>query len=276
LGDIRRRIEAGESSAVIPNLLMIITQYPGSKSAVEAHYWLGVAYESIRSYQDAMAEFNEYIRLAPKGPYAEEAWKSAARLREAYKREFGSPEQLAADIATVSEQLRQSPGDHELQFKLADLLWRRGDYENAGALYARIAREHPEHAEDAVLKQRIEIMPTGGYIVLTPSEIERRAIEEQPLAILNTASFQTGRDLITRQYEYYVVTGQAVNRSDSTLYGVQVDVTVYGFGSMVYDTTTVNIGRLNPGERRAFSVRFGNLANIDDVHRFECVGRFER
>jgi hypothetical protein len=60
------------------------------------------------------------------------------------------------------------------------------------------------------------------------------------------------------------------------LYGVQVFVTIYGFGNVVFDTSTINIGRLNPGETRAFSVRFSNFDNIENVRRHEAVGTFQR
>jgi hypothetical protein len=114
------------------------------------------------------------------------------------------------------------------------------------------------------------------FAVITPAEVQRRAIERQPLSIINTSAFKSGEDLITRTPLYYVVTGMAVNRSDSVLYGVQVLVTIYGFGNVVYDTNTVTLGRLNPGEMRAFSVRFFNFPSIHRIHRYEAVGTFER
>ena len=43
-----------------------------------------------------------------------------------------------------------------------------------------------------------------------------------------------------------------------------------------YDTTTVSVGRLNPGEIRAFSVRFSNFDNIENINRYECVASFQR
>ena len=94
--------------------------------------------------------------------------------------------------------------------------------------------------------------------------------------MVNTTAFKSGRDLLTRERKFYVVTGQVRNRSDSILYGVQVIVTLYGFGNVVYDTNTVNIGRMNPDEVRAFTVRFSNFPNIDDMNRHEVVPVFQR
>ncbi len=269
-------IEAGDTTVVIPRLLQVIAKYPNAESSLDARYWLGVAYIQISSYRDAIDIFNEYLRLAPKGKFAQESTQYVAKLQEEYERTYWTAGKLDSEIARLTQALEADPTNDENQLHLADMLWKRGDYENAGRLYARIIQEHPERAADPQVSSRIEPLPTGGYIVLTPSEVQRREVERRPLAIINTAAFRSGRDLITRESLYYVVTGQAVNRGDSVLYGVQINITIYGFGNMVYDTNTVNIGRLNPGEIRAFSVRFSSFQNIDDIHRYECVGSFER
>jgi tetratricopeptide (TPR) repeat protein len=274
--EARRMIEAGDTTVVIPRLLQIISKYPNSKSSMDARYWLGVAYMEIKSYWEAIEVFDEYLRLAPDGKYAEQSAQYAASLQTEYERKYWTAEKLETRIHELTETLKADPNNTENQLQLADVLWKRGDYEYAGRLYARVIKENPETASDPEISMRIEMLPSGGYIVLTPGEVQRREVERQPMAIINTASFKSGRDLITRENLYYVITGQAVNRGDSVLYGVQVIVTIYGFGNMVYDTNTVTIGRLNPGEIRAFSVRFSNFQNIDDIHRYECAGTFER
>lgn len=274
--EARRMIESGDTTVVIPHLLQIIAKYPNSKSSVDARYWLGVAYMEIKSYREAIEVFDEYLRLAPDGKFAEKSIQYTANLQDEYEKRYWTAEKLEVEIRRLTEALKADPNSTETQLKLADMLWKRGDYEYAGRLYSRVIKENPETASDPEVSTRIELLPSGGYIVLTPAEVQRREIERQPLAIINTASFKSGRDLITRENLYYVVSGQTVNRGDSVLYGVQVIVTIYGFGNMVYDTNTVNIGRLNPGEIRAFSVRFSNFQNIEDIHRFECVGTFER
>ena len=274
--EARRMIESGDTTVVIPRLLQVIAKYPNSEGSLDARYWLGVAYTQIKSYRDAIDVFNEYLRMAPEGKYAQKSSEHVANLREEYEHTYWTAGKLDAEISRLTAELNASPDNLENQLLLADKLWMRGDYENAGKMYARIIKDHPEQVNEPKVHERIEVLPSGGYIVLTPSEVQRREAESQPLVIINTASFQSGKDLITRENLYYVVTGQAVNRSDSVLYGVQVIVTIYGFGNMVYDTNTVNIGRLNPGEIRAFSVRLSNFQNIDDIHRYECIGSFER
>jgi len=120
----------------------------------------------------------------------------------------------------------------------------------------------------------MELGPDGQYTVLTPDEAERRQSAAEPLTVFNVQSFRSGRyrpDQYSYVDEYYNVAGQAVNRSEQALLDVSVIVTIYGLAGQVYDTQTVQLGRLKPGEVRAFSVRFSNFDNIENVHRHECT-----
>ena len=269
-------VDAGDTSAVIPKLLSTISKYPGSEAAYEARYWLGRAYYKVGGYRDAIDLFNEYLRLAPNGRYAQECNDYVQRLTTEYSQRFLSAEKLDENIRTLLDELKKSPDNIGSQLALADLLWKRGDYDKAAAIYKNVIDKHPDQANNEIIRQRVEMLPGGQYTALTPTEIQRRQSEEQPLVVINTSSFQSGRDLFTRESRLYAVTGRVVNRGDSVLYGVQVIVTIYGFGNVVYDTSTVGIGRMNPGEIRAFSVQFSNFDNIENVNRYECVATFQR
>ncbi len=276
LTEARKMVQQGQSSMAIPRFVQLISLYPQSSAAVEARYWLGASYQDVKSYQEAINLYQEYLRLAPEGSYAPQARDSVAALNAEYQKQFPSAEELDSQIRAASEKLKQQPGELKLQLELADLYWRRGDYQSAGPLYAQIVKAHPEFAQDETIAQRVEFQSNGEYTVLSPSELQRRDVAERPLTITNSTSYLGGKDRITREKRFYVVTGQAYNRSDSTLYGVQVVVTIYGFGNVVYDSSTVNIGKLNGGERRAFSIRFSNFETLENITRYECVGSFER
>ena len=84
------------------------------------------------------------------------------------------------------------------------------------------------------------------------------------------------RDRRTQIPRYFVVTGQALNRSDSVLSGVEIDITIYGFGAQVYDTKRFRLGEMYPSESRAFSVRFSNFRNLDSIDRYDYSIRFQR
>jgi len=272
----RKSIEAGDTTVVIPRLLHVISNAPKSGPAMDARYWLGVAYMKIDSYRDAMEMFQEYQRLAPDGPYAGKAAEHLGLLTKTYDEKYQTAEEMDAEVKALAAQVAANPNDVDVQMRFADTLWKRGDYDSAADVYYRLLKADPGLYSTAQLKDRIEQLPSGEFVVLTPSEVQRREAERQPLAVFNTASFRSGKDLLTREPLYYAVTGQVVNRGSSVLYGASVVITIYGFGSMVYDTNTIHIGRLNPGEVRAFSARFSNFDNIEEVSRFDCVATFER
>ena len=276
LDQIVRMIAEGNTSAVLPRLEQIMTLYPQSNAAIEARYWLGLTHFKLGSYRSAMNALDEYQRFAPQGEHVADCKKLLAQMADTYSKQFASLEELDAKIQAVQKEMKEKPGDVSSEMALANLYWVRGDYPKAAALYVEIVTKHPENAQDGVIKSRMEFNPNGQYTVLTPSELQRRQAQAQPLVILNTASFQSGRDSFTQKNRYYAVTGQAVNRGENALYGVELNITIYGVGNVVFDTRTVNIGRLNPGEIRAFSTRFDNFENIENVSRYECVGTFQR
>ena len=276
LDTARAMIEAREYSGVVPRLLLTMSKYPRTQAALDARYWLGVTYYNVQSYRDAIGMFEEYLEYAPEGQYAQGSREYIAQLTTEYDEKFPSGAELDGRVSDLAAALQESPGNVDAQLELADALWRRGSYDDAGRIYAAVLRNHADRRGDPLIRSRFEYIGNGDYILLTPSEIQRRQIEDRPLQIANVNSFRSGEDLFTRQPRYYVVTGQARNLSESVLYGVQVFVTIYGFGNVVFDTSTVNIGRLNPGEARAFSVRFSNFDNIENVRRHEAVGSFQR
>jgi len=286
LEEARRMIEAGDYGSVLPRLLYLVGQYPDSKAAVDARYWLGVCYYKISSYRDAIDLFRDYLELAPNGEFAEASAKYEAQLLEEYEKKFWTDRRLHARITQLKDVLEGNPKDLKAQWELADLLWKRGDYDEAGMMYAMFVEQHPAYANDQTVQGRIEFLPSGEFMVLSPAEIQRRDIEKRPLVITNVSAWRGGRSQIAsssfgsvafdQSAEYYVVTGQLTNRADSVLYGVQVFITLYGVGNVVFDARTVNFGRLNPGDTRAFSVRFRNFDNIYNISRYECTATFQR
>ncbi len=272
----RRLIEDGNYFPVIPRLQHTISKYPSSQAAIDARYYLGLTFYNIEGYRDAIDMFAEYLEKAPEGPFARDSKAYIDQLTEEYERRFPSPTRLDNAIVNARDAVAEAPQSVDKHAELADLLWRRGNYDEAAALYMDILGQHPEFAQDETFLSRVELLPNNEYVVLSPAETIRREAEAQPLTIRNANSFHTGRDPLTRTPMYYAVAGQAYNRSDSVLYGVTVQVTIYSYSNTVYDTATYNIGRLNPGESRAFSVRLSNFDNIDNISRFECVGNFQR
>lgn len=273
----QRMIHAGDYSQVIPRLMHVVSKYPETTAGIEAKYFLGFTYYQIGGYRDALAYFNEYLALAPEGRYAELGREYVAGLSDAVD---GGIERLQERIEAAQERAAVDPTQFANQLELADLYWKNRQYNEAGELYKSIVKQWPQLETDATIRQRLERAPDGSFVVLTPEEVQRRYAEAEPLLIINDSSFRSGKysgwHNLTGRDMYYNVSGQAVNRGGTTLQNVQVIVTIYGLGHLVYDTKTVGIGRLRPGEMRAFSVRFDNFDNLENVNRYEITGLFDR
>ncbi len=273
----RRMVRAGEFSLVIPRLQQIVSKYPGDSAAIEARYYLGRSYYAVGAYNDALRYLNEYIELAPAGEHVDAGREYIAQLTD--RPLDVTPTELETKAAALQSVIEEEPENIAARLELANLYWDGSKYDNAGAVYEELLRRWPRLESDPVVQRRIERDESGEITVLTPREVERRHREAEPLVIYNVSAFRSGRFEgwpATAHERYYNVTGQAVNQSQQPLHDVRVVVTIYGFGHMVYDTKTVNLGTLRPGEVRAFSTQFSQFDNIYNITRHECVGTFRR
>ncbi len=272
LAQARQMLGSGEHSRVIPRLTAIAAQNPGTDAGTEALYLLGLTYYKIEGIYNAEEYFRKYIDAAPDGAFA-------PLCREYLRGIEGAREQRGAARAALESRVAHydgvsAPEELAANLELAETYWHDGDFEKASTVYARVLRFWPTLKDDVLIRQRMEPAPGGGYVILTPQEVLRRQAEAAPLAVFNVQSFRSGQfraDHYGYQDEYYNVTGQTVNRSERLLLDTSVTVTIFGIAGQVYDTQTVQLGRLKPGEVRAFSVRFSHFDNIANVHRHECT-----
>jgi tetratricopeptide (TPR) repeat protein len=272
LAEARRMLQAGEHSRVIPRLMDITTEYAGTKAATEAWYVLGLTYYKIDGLYNAEQYFRKYLSLAPDGDFAALCREYLAGIESAAEQRGAARAALESRVAKYNGVA--APEELAASLELAETYWHDGDFEKASAVYVRVLRTWPSLKNDTLIRRRMELGPDGQYTVLTPDEAERRQSAAEPLTVFNVQSFRSGRyrpDQYSYVDEYYNVAGQAVNRSEQALLDVSVIVTIYGLAGQVYDTQTVQLGRLKPGEVRAFSVRFSNFDNIENVHRHECT-----
>jgi len=271
-----RLIQSGESALAAGRLHEIILRYPGTPEAADAQYLLGVAYENVGGLRDAITAYDAYLAIAPDGEWADESRMAGERLRHQYTASFPAPEAIDREIDAARAAVQAQPDSAEAKLRLADVLWRRGDYDDAAALYLELAKRDPNFAASEHFRTRVEQRADGSHTVLTPAEVSRRAAEKNPIRIVNLSSFSAVRDSITQIPLYFVVTGQAVNQAESVIYGASVTVTLFGFGNTVYDTQTTTFGDLAPGETRAFSMRFSNYRELNSIDRYEYAVSFRR
>lgn len=277
LAAAKRMIKAGEYSLVIPRLQQMVSKYPGDPAAIESRYYLGEAYYNVGAYTDSLHYLNEYISLAPDGDYADNSRALVARLTGTAAQ--APPSEQEAKVSALEAAIAAAPEDIAPRLELAELLWSLGRYDDAGRVYAGLLEKWPRLESDVVVRRRVERDASGNLVVLSPVEAERRYREAEPLKVYNVSSFKSGRFEgwpTTATERYYNVTGQAVNQGETPLNNVQIAITLYGLGQMVYDTKTVSLGAMRPGEVRAFSAQFTGFDEIYNIVRQECVGTFQR
>lgn len=279
LSTAQKMMRGGNFSQAIPRLLKVLETAPHSREGIEAHYQLGIAYEAIQDLRGAQIQLNHYLELAPDGEFAEDARARVARLSGTLEEQFVSPDEIDARIAKARQDIQLAPGEVGPRLNLADLLWSKGDYAGSGEVYVEILRDWPKLADDMVIRQRMRRDADGTWTVLDPKTVVLEAAEADPLIIFNTSSFRSGRQegfARSFQNQKYNVTGEAMNRGQAPLDNVELIVTILGFGGRVFETKSVRVGRMAPGESRPFSVVFENFDSIDNVERFQVKGTFTR
>lgn len=277
LADAMVMIRAGEHSMAIPRLTSITSRYPKSEAAVEAWYFLGLTYFKIDGLYYADKYFSKYLELRPEGKYAALSREYVAGIKENLRERDADRAALEARVARYEGVTE--PEELATHLELADRYWNNSQYEKAAGVYVKLLEAWPSLKNDVIIRRRMERGPDGDWVVLTPTEVDRRYNEADPLSIFNTASWRSGRyrsHQLDYTNAYYNVSGQAVNRGETALRDVRITTTIYNFAGQVFDVRTVQLGSLRPGETRAFSVQFSNFDNIENVHRYECVGTYQR
>jgi tetratricopeptide (TPR) repeat protein len=272
-------LKRGDYSQALPRLMGIINTYPDAAAAVEAHYFLGLAYYQIDGYRDAQLYFSEYLKRAPKGVYAQLSQEYLAGLEDPTARRKAAIERLRESLATSEQSAEASPRELADQLRLADLYWKSAQYEDAGLVYRKLMAQFPELEDDATLRQRMERAPDGAYVLLTPRELDRRYAADNPLYLSDLDDYKSRRFRgagygNTTFDDAYHVSGKARNRGEETLHDVQIAVTIYTSGTRVLDTKMISVGRMRAGEVRPFHVRFTNFDNVSNIGRYECTGTF--
>lgn len=275
----KKMIRAGNYSQAIPRLLKLLGDAPSSREAVEAHYHLGLAYDAIRDLRNAQLQLKQYLDRAPEGEYADDARSRVQQLTGTLDEKFVSPDKIADRIDAARQRAAQAPDEVGPQLELADLLWAKESYAEAGDVYAKILQRWPALKDDTVVRQRMYRDNSGAWRPLDPDTTLRQAADQDPLLVYNTTSFRsarTGDYSRSFQAQKYNVTGEVLNRGSAKMTDVELAVTIYGFGGKVFETKTVKVGTLAPGATRPFSVVFENFDDIENVNRFDVKGYFSR
>lgn len=279
LGVAKKMIRSGNYSQAIPRLLKVLADSPASREGIEARYQLGVAYAAIQDLRNAETQLKQYVALAPSGEFVAEAQKQLQSLGVTLDEKYVSPDELEMKIADARRRIQEQPEEVGHRLELADLLWSKGLYADAAAVYTELLARWPSLENDTVVRQRMERSEDGTWRVLNPQTVLLQQAEKDPLVVFNTSSFRSGREEGFAQSQTprrYNVTGEVLNRAQGALQGVELIVTIYGFGGKVYETKTVPVGAMGAGETRPFSVSFENFDLIENIERYQVKGVFRR
>lgn len=91
-----------EDENVLRTLREIVERHPKTKSADHAAYYVGAFYQSRQQYAQAIAAYDDYLRLYPSGEHASDARSNQAQIRNAEARLDASHAQPAGRAATLS------------------------------------------------------------------------------------------------------------------------------------------------------------------------------
>lgn len=272
----QRLIEKGEFSQALPKLLSIVES--GKNNYPESHYLLGVVYQELGSPQNALTHYIKYLQIAPTGIYSENSKRKISEILGKPDTQIERVTTIEERISSLEEMLKIHPKNKNIMLELANWYWINQNYDKAGELYRELVILYPELWNEDVIASRIEKDERGNIIVLSPDEALKREAERKPIVFFNVTSFRSGRQFgwaSDLRHQIYNVTGQVRNRSSRTIKNLSVQVTIYGFSGMVYDTKTVNLGNLNPGQTKPFSIQFTNFDTIENVDHYDYVAYYE-
>lgn len=122
LGLGQARLRAGDAEAAIADLEQFVGQFAASPEAATAHFWLAEAYRAQAAWEQAIAEYQQYLSLRPgridgyvyeRLGLAAQALGDAERARGAYLAAIGAP---------------RTGEVNSLRARLAQLYVNEGDY----------------------------------------------------------------------------------------------------------------------------------------------------
>lgn len=268
-------IEKGQFSHALPKLLSVIES--GEKDTT-AYYFLGIVYQELGSPQNALNYYIKYLQLSPQGVYAEHSRKQIGTLIGSPINQIEKVDTIENQIHTLEQKLQQEPKNVDIMLQLANWYWINQNFSKAGDLYKSIISLDPNYWSHPVISSRLEKGVNNEIIVVTPEEALKREAEKNPIIFFNVTSFRSGRSLgwsSDFKHHIYNVSGQVRNRSSRTLRNVTIQLTIYGFSGIVYDTRTISLGNLSSGQIKPFSAQFVNFDNIENIDHYDYTAYYD-
>lgn len=120
----------------------LIDEYPKSDWVGEAHYAIGtIEYLYLNNYPKAVEAFETVVSYDPTGPLAMKAHRN---LAEIYIEKYQDRRQAIAEYRKLLEKVPDRTAREEIQFRMGELYFDEGDFEQAQNEWGRLAEQHPE------------------------------------------------------------------------------------------------------------------------------------
>lgn len=249
-------------------------------SEASALYRMGICQFMLGQYSDARSTFTRFIRHFPDDkrlPQARE-WLAKAQdhLRQEERLSQERVEMAAAEIAALREWVEQDPRDADLHFRLGEIYWRMGQYNDALDAYESAVRLDPRYLQHPSIRKRV-VVRNDNSLDLRDSPVLPKPAGPIRVRDVETKYIKRSDFWGVEPTEHiYIVTGEVVNEGNRTCVGVQVEVTIYDFYESVMDSRTVQVGTMKPGQRRHFVAELNRFA-VDplDIRRCETQVFYE-
>lgn len=243
----------------------------------------GLSYYSMRDYHSARDTFLSYMNEFPTGLYARDARTYLKKIdfvlagQSAFDK--AALEAVKSDLNQLERLRLQHPNEPSIVYAIGNLYYEMGDYTKAADNYFKATELDATYSEMHMIQERLVIDNDGKPKPVTPSEVEAKERERNPLVIFNSQHY-ISRDLSGQmgheEPRFFQVTGLVRNQGSRILDGVVVDVRFLNAGHQILDVASYSIGTMGPNEVRAFVVTADTYDNLFNIVDFETTVRWNR
>ncbi len=244
----------------------VYAPFPQKDQLASARYHMGLCHYFLHQFPEAAESMNILLQKHPQFDMAEEANEiltiSRSKVQSAKQKQQTEALDLNHKIASLEDQIEQSPRSAQLHFQLGNHYWEAGEYQTAALHYEHAIQLNPEYEQNETVRGRVFY---NNQNLLTPHDpVKKYQDADQVIRITNiNHSVRTREDWLGRR-ESIRVSGAAENRSLRTVHNVAVEITLVDFFGEIQDSQLVRLGSIRPNETRSFSTlmnQFSGSAN---------------
>ncbi len=268
----KRSIKEADRFFELEEYRAALTQYSGylyspftnKEELPYVRYKVGFCHYLLGQYDDAYLTFKTLLDNYPQYQYASEArelmQKCENKIKERNQQFAQEQNSLIRKIQQFEKFVKESPDNPNYHFQLGNLFWDAGYYQKAIDEYAKAATLDPTFLEEGTLRQRVRITERGEFVLRDPILDYDK---QEPVRVTRLdKEIVRRRNSFLGDFEAIRVSGTVENEGLQDVSYVYLEVTIYDFYDSVQGTQVVQIGRLNAGGDRKFSVMFNQFSGM--------------